>query len=123
MNDDSDKSLAAVLGYLVGRPLKLREILEALQVSRSSYYNQIDEGRLITADNLIRAARNLGINEVDLLARFGLISDESAIAYTEGLVAHPPIGSTTTAAPKTTPKTTSRPKLSELKGRKGVSSV
>jgi len=52
-----------------------------------------------------------------------LISDASAIAYTEGLVAHPPIGSTTTAALKTTAKTTSRRKLSELKGRKGVSSV
>ncbi|AEW43687.1 hypothetical protein TM4_95 [Mycobacterium phage TM4] len=39
-DDDTAKSLAAVLGYLVGRPLKLREILEALQMSKSRYYLQ-----------------------------------------------------------------------------------
>ncbi|WEW73691.1 immunity repressor [Mycobacterium phage Nanz197] len=92
-DDDTDKSLAAVLSYLVGRQLKLRELLEALQMSRTRYYNQAEEGRLITADNLIRAARNLGINEVDLLARYNLISDDSIREYAEGL------------APNSTPQT------------------
>ncbi|AXC35788.1 transcriptional repressor [Mycobacterium phage Beezoo] len=88
-DDDTDKSLAAVLSYLVGRQLKLRELLEALQMSRTRYYNQADEGRLITADNLIRAARNLEINEVDLLARYNLISDDSIREYAEGLAPNP----------------------------------
>ncbi|AOQ29101.1 immunity repressor [Mycobacterium phage HedwigODU] len=88
--DDTDKSLAAVLSYLVGRQLKLRELLEALQMSRTRYYNQAEEGRLITADNLIRAARNLEINEVDPLARYNLISDDSIRAYAEGLAPSPP---------------------------------
>ncbi|AVO25557.1 immunity repressor [Mycobacterium phage LaterM] len=92
-DDDTDKSLAAVLSYLVGRQLKLRELLEALQMSRTRYYNQAEEGRLITADNLIRAARNLKINEVDLLARYNLISDDAIRAYAEGL------------APTSTPQT------------------
>ncbi|USH45953.1 immunity repressor [Mycobacterium phage Tiri] len=39
-DDDTDKSLASVLSYLVGRQLKLRELLEALQMSRSRYYSQ-----------------------------------------------------------------------------------
>ncbi|ATS92791.1 immunity repressor [Mycobacterium phage Sulley] len=88
-DDDTDKSLAAVLSYLVGRQLKLRELLEALQMSRTRYCNQAEEGRLITADNLIRAARNLEINEVDLLARYNLISDDSIRAYAEGLAPGP----------------------------------
>ncbi|AHY26869.1 immunity repressor [Mycobacterium phage ZoeJ] len=109
-DDDTTKSLAAVLGYLVGRPLKLREILEALQMSKSRYYLQVSEGRLITADNLLRAAHNLGINEVDLLARYGMISDESAIAYVDGLApAHPSVpGGMTTQTTAATPTTTSR---------------
>ncbi|ASZ72673.1 immunity repressor [Mycobacterium phage Apocalypse] len=89
MSDDANKSLAAALSYLVGRQLKLRELLEALQMSRSRYYNQVDEGRLITADNLIRAARNLEINEVDLLARYNLISDDAIREYAEGLAQGP----------------------------------
>ena len=84
-DDDTDKSLASVLSYLVGRQLKLRELLEALQMSRSRYYSQLDEGRLVTADNLIRAARNLGINEVDLLARYNLITDDAIRSYVEGM--------------------------------------
>jgi hypothetical protein len=81
--DDTDNSLAAVLGYLVGRPLKLREILEALEISRTSYYSQIQEERSIRPDNLVRAAVNRGINEVDLLARFNLIRNESILDYAD----------------------------------------
>ncbi|UQT01780.1 immunity repressor [Mycobacterium phage Pokerus] len=110
MSDDANKSLAAVLSYLVGRQLKLRELLEALQMSRSRYYNQQEEeGRLITADNLIRAARNLEINEVDLLARYNLISDDAIREYAEGLApgpAHPQtlraVGQEVKEAPKKT---------------------
>lgn len=109
MSDDANKSLAAVLSYLVGRQLKLRELLEALQMSRSRYYNQAEEGRLITADNLIRAARNLEINEVDLLARYNLISDDAIREYAEGLApgpAHPQtlraVGQEVKEAPKKT---------------------
>ncbi|AWH13656.1 immunity repressor [Mycobacterium phage AlishaPH] len=109
MSDDANKSLAAVLSYLVGRQLKLRELLEALQMSRSRYYNQQEEGRPITADNLIRAARNLEINEVDLLARYNLISDDAIREYAEGLApgpAHPQtlraVGQEVKEAPKKT---------------------
>lgn len=113
-DDDTEKSLASVLSYLVGRQLKLRELLEALQISRSSYYNQAEEGRLITADNLIRAARNLDINEVDLLARYNLISNDAVLAYAEGLVpgSHPQtlrvVGQEVKDAPKATRRRAAR---------------
>lgn len=89
MSDDGDKTLASVLSYLVGRQLKLREILEALQMSRTRYYEQMKLGKLHTADNLIRAARNLDINEVDLLARYGLIRVEAALDYAEEIAPTP----------------------------------
>jgi len=46
---DSGKQLDAVLSYLAGRRLRMSEILDALEMSRSTYYLQRDEGRLITA--------------------------------------------------------------------------
>uniref|UniRef100_A0AAU8GNX7 Immunity repressor n=1 Tax=Mycobacterium phage Pharb TaxID=3136626 RepID=A0AAU8GNX7_9VIRU len=127
--DDSGKSLAAVLGYLVGRPLKLREITEALQISRSRYYAQIDEGKLITPDNLVRAARNLGINEVDLLARFGVISDEAVLEYADRLRAAPAAAAVRVPArpisvsPAVTPKRPGRRKLGDLAVRANVSGL
>ena len=86
---DSEKQLDAVLSYLAGRRLRMSEILDALEMSRSTYYLQRDEGRLITADNLIRVARNLGLNEVDLLARYDLVTIESAAEYVEDTLGYP----------------------------------
>jgi len=78
----------------------MSEILDALEMSRSTYYLQRDEGRLITADNLIRVARNLGLNEIDLLVRYELVTIESAAEYVDTL-GYPPMASrrrATTAA-------------------------
>jgi hypothetical protein len=38
---------------------------------------------LITADNLISAARNLDLNPVDLLVRYGLIPASAVVEYAE----------------------------------------
>ena len=88
---DGSKQLDAVLSYLVGRRLSTREICAALEMSRSTYYEQREDGRLICADNLIKAARNLGLNEVDLLVRYGLIAASSAVEYAEEISATPAV--------------------------------
>lgn len=75
MVDDRHRELGAVLSYLVGRQLRAGEIVEALGVSRSAYYLARDEGRLVTADNLIRLGTALGLNPVDLMVRYGLVSE------------------------------------------------
>jgi hypothetical protein len=80
---DDTKQLDAVLGYLVGRRLSTREICAALELSRSTYYEQRDQGRLISADNLITAARNLDLNPVDLLVRYGQVTASAAVEYAE----------------------------------------
>lgn len=76
-----------MLSYLVGRQLRTNEIVGALGVSRSAYYLARDEGRLISADNLIRLAAALGINAVDLLVRYGLLSTDAVLDYADDLTA------------------------------------
>ena len=70
-----------MLSYLVGRPVRTVELAKALGVARSSYYSARDEGRLITADNLLRLAGVFGLNPVDLLVRYGLVSRDAALEY------------------------------------------
>lgn len=77
MVDDRHRELGAVLSYLVGRQLRAGEIVEALGVSRSAYYLARDEGRLVTADNLIRLAAALDLNPIDLMLRYGLVSEDA----------------------------------------------
>lgn len=79
--DDCAKDPAVVLPYLVGRPLAATEVYEALGYRRSAYYKAAREGRLVTADNLIRAADHFGLNPLDLLVRFGLIGLEAVGEY------------------------------------------
>lgn len=62
-----------VLAYLVGRPLTTPEIYTAFGMKRSAYFKARREGRLVTANNLLRAARHFGLDGVDLLMRYGLI--------------------------------------------------
>jgi hypothetical protein len=91
---DVTKDLDTVLSYLVGRRLSTKEMCAALEMSRTTYYGQRADGRLISADNLIRAARNLGLNEVHLLVRYGLVAASSAVEYTEQLRPAPLVAET-----------------------------
>jgi plasmid maintenance system antidote protein VapI len=79
--DDRDRDLGTVLSYLVGRPVRTVELAKALGVARSSYYAARDEGRLISADNLLRLADVFELNPVDLLVRYGLVSHDAAMEY------------------------------------------
>ncbi len=59
---------------MTGRRVRIGEIIAALNVGRSTYYEQRDAGRLISADNLLRLAAELKVNPVELLLRCGLVS-------------------------------------------------
>lgn len=85
MIDDRHRELGVVLSYLVGRPLRAADIADALGVSRSAYYLARDEGRLTTADNLLRLAAALGLNPVDLMLRYGLITDAEVVECAQGI--------------------------------------
>jgi hypothetical protein len=81
--DDSGKELATVLSYLAGRSLSREEIWTAMELPRSTYYDQLDKGTLITADNLRVAAANLSINRAELLTRYRFIDPEEVTALAE----------------------------------------
>jgi hypothetical protein len=81
--DDSGKELATVLSYLTGRSLSREEIWTAMELPRSTYYDQLDKGTLITADNLRTAAANLGINRAELLTRYRFIDPEEVTSLAE----------------------------------------
>jgi hypothetical protein len=88
--DDRDKDPAVVLPYLVGRSLAATEVYEAFGYRKSAYYKAAREGRLITADNLIRVANYFGLNPIDLQVRYGLISPEAVTEYVESAPAPAP---------------------------------
>lgn len=81
--DDRLKDPSVVLPYLVGRQLPATEVYEAFGYRKSAYYKAAHEGRLITADNLIRVAEHFGLNPVDLLVRYGLITSDAVASYLE----------------------------------------
>lgn len=87
--DDRDRDLGTVLSYLVGRPVRTVELAKALGFARSSYYSARDEGRLITADNLLRLADVFGLNPVDLLVRYGLVGPDAVAEYARDANAAP----------------------------------
>lgn len=70
-----------MLPYLVGRPLAATEVYEAFGYRKSAYYKAVREGRLVTADSLLKAAKYLRLNPIDLLVRFGLIQHETVTEY------------------------------------------
>lgn len=83
MGGDAEKDLAVVLSYLTGRKLTLEEVLAAVEMSRSTYYDRQAKGTLTTTDTLLRVARNLGLNPVDLLVRYGRIDPSDVADYVE----------------------------------------
>jgi hypothetical protein len=113
--DDSRKDLRTVLSYLAGRPLSREEIWTAMELPRSTYYDQLDKGTLITADNLRTAAGNLGINRAELLTRYRLINPEEVTALAEEIRGNFPSGAVATEVAVTTAKP--RTSLSELRPR------
>lgn len=113
--DDTGKDLATVLSYLAGRPLSREQIWTAMELPRSTYYDQLDKGTLITADNLRRAAANLGINRAELLTRYRFIDPEEVTSLAEeiGGLSYP-LQIATDAAVATTNR---RPRVEEFRPR------
>jgi hypothetical protein len=87
--DDTHKDLGTVLSYMAGRMLSKEEIRKALELPRSTYYDQLEKGTLITADNLQRAAANLGINRAELLTRYRIIDPEEIASLAEEIAGLP----------------------------------
>lgn len=90
--------LAGVLSSLTGRKVRIGEIITALNVGRSTYYEQRDEGRLISADNLLRLAAEMDLNPVELMLHCGLVSGTSVVDCAQRVdgITPAPVGKTRT---------------------------
>jgi hypothetical protein len=75
--------LRARLIALLGRIVSVEEMRDALEMKQSTYYDQVKEGRLMSLDNLKLLARNLNVNEVELLAECGLLARTELKEYCE----------------------------------------
>lgn len=121
--DDSRKDLSTVLSYLAGRALSKEEIWTAMELPRSTYYDQLEKGTLINADNLRTAAKNLGINRAELLTRYRLIDPAEITSLAEAIsVPHSSPAARVTKAQKKARKKTpvNGPSVSELPQRSGL---
>ena len=78
---DPAYGLVATVSELSGRRLRTSEVVAALGLSNSAYYSQREEGRLLSADNLLKLAAALDINPVELLLRYGLITGQQFSGY------------------------------------------
>jgi hypothetical protein len=118
MGGDAEKDLAVVLSYLTGRKLALEEVLAAVEMSRSTYYDRQAKGTLTGTDTLLTASRNLDLNPVDLLVRYGRITPSDVTDYLEG--SEPAFGGATLQATRTSPairKSRVRESISHLQPR------
>ena len=73
--------LVATVSELAGRRLKSSDVVEALGLSTSAYYAQREDGRLLSADNLLKLAGSLDINPLELLLHYDLITPRQVSAY------------------------------------------
>lgn len=94
--EDAQKDPAVVIMYLLGRHLRSAEVHMAFGLSRSGYRKAREEGRLLTADNLMRVAEHFCLNPIELLTRFGLIRTESVTDFMDSVESEPHFGGTTT---------------------------
>ena len=77
------EQLRAKLIALTGRMVGVEEVRKALELKVSTYYLQDREERLLTAENLKKVARNLGIDELQLMIECGIISEEALNSYNQ----------------------------------------
>jgi hypothetical protein len=73
-----------------------------MELPRSTYYDELEKGTLITADNLRRAAANLRINRAELLTRYRLIDPEEVRSLADVMGGQPPLPSTPSRTAVTT---------------------
>lgn len=77
--------LYAALVKLTNRRLSMRDVYEALGVSKPTYYRLRDEDKLLDAHRLIAAAQHLDINPVDLLVACRILAPGDAMRYVSNL--------------------------------------
>ncbi|MUM04702.1 MULTISPECIES: XRE family transcriptional regulator [unclassified Mycolicibacterium] len=74
--DENGRHLTAVLDYLLDGEVHTNDIIAALRISSSTYYRRIKQADYPNAEELLRVSELFDLNFLDLLVRFGLVSEE-----------------------------------------------
>jgi transcriptional regulator with XRE-family HTH domain len=75
--DENGRSLESVLTYILDG-VNAQDIAAALGVSHATYYRRKREDSYPDAEELRVIARHFGLNPVDLMVRFGLVTADEA---------------------------------------------
>ena len=78
-NEDG-RGLQAVLSYMKDKAVPATEISNALHISQSTYYTRIKEDDFPNAEECRLAAEFFGLNPVELMLDFGLVSEAAVRA-------------------------------------------
>lgn len=82
-----DKNLLVTLSYLLDRRVSAQEVADVLGVHRSTVYGRKGSGTLCSMDNLAALADHYELNKIDLLLRFGhLTQNDLTEAFGSGEV-------------------------------------
>jgi len=83
VSEDHAARLHVAFTGLLGRRVLNRDIWTAFGISEARYYQiaRKDSSQLLQADRLADAARNLGVNPVELLVSLGIINTRDAKEY------------------------------------------
>lgn len=76
MADADVENFLVILSYHAKRRLSAAELSAAMGLSRSSFYERLKSGALVTADNIVKVSRHLGLNPIDLLLEFNILTRE-----------------------------------------------
>lgn len=100
----ADKDLLVTVSWLLGRRVSAKELMEALNMSRSAYYQQKERGVITCMDNLVAIADHFGLDKVDLFLRYGHLTQADLAAHIgnapEVAVMDPPRRAKRTRIPK-----------------------
>lgn len=86
-----ERDLEVLLSYLLNKQLKSSEVIMALGISRSAYYDQKERGNLASCNNLISAATHFGLNPLDLLVPYGHVTPSDVEEYCQRIHTLDPI--------------------------------
>lgn len=110
--DENGRGLQAVLSYLLDRAVPATEIYGALGIARNTYHGRSEEDTFPNAEECRLVAEHFGINPLQLLVTFGLISQVQLEGFFRSPLATRSTSTATTLAP--------RVKLSDLRRRDDV---
>lgn len=113
--DENGREVQAVLGYMLNRAVPAKDIYGALGIARNTYHNREKEDSYPNAEECRLLAQYFDLNPLDLLVRFGLITEEHLAPFTAGPVA--------TRKAASAPTEQRLPKFSDMPRNPNVSSL